>query len=147
MWYLKLVDRPYDKPDAIKTLYEYMSRSVKTYGLIGCYNALPEEAIYMMKHVKRLFGKDDGRQLLHIIISLSTDANISEEAMFRISSYIASYFYKHQVVFSVHSDTPNIHTHFMVNTISFLDGSRLTDDEGIKRDIHNICEQVFGPQS
>ena len=147
MWHLKLVDEPYKNPDAIKKLYEYMINPVKTSGLTGCYNALPGQEIYMMKHVKRLFGKDDGRQLLHFIISLSPNSNISEEAMFEKSSCIASCFYKHQVVFSVHSDTPHIHSHFMVNTISFLDGSRITDDDGVRRFLNEICEQVFGSQS
>lgn len=50
---------------------------------------------------------------------------ISEEAMYKFSLCIASYFCDHQVVFGVNSDTNHFHTHFMVNTVSFRVGSVL----------------------
>lgn len=92
MPYIKFVNEPYQNKSAILNLYNYMTNPVKTNGLTGGYNVIPAYAVQMMRTVKKLYGKDDGKQLLHIIISLSKKENISEKAMYRISSYIASFF-------------------------------------------------------
>lgn len=142
MPYIKLVDGAYNNSDAIKNMYNYMTDPAKTNGLTGGYNVIPAYAVQMMRTVKKLYGKDDGKQLLHIIISLSKKENISKEAMYRISSYIASFFCDYQLVFSVHSNTGHIHTHFMINTVSFRDGSRINESE-IKCGLEKICAEIF----
>ena len=142
MPYIKLVNETYSNSDAIKNVYNYMTNAVKTNGLTGGYNVVPAYSVQMMRTVKKLYGKDDGKQLLHIIISLSEKENISEEAMYRISLHIASFFRDYQVVFSVHSNTGHIHTHFMVNTVSFRDGSRINENE-IKCSLEKICAEIF----
>lgn len=142
MPHIKFVNEAYQNSDAILNLYNYMTNPVKTMGLTGGYNLVPQYAVQMMKTVKQIYGKDNGKQLLHIIISLSKAESISKEAMYGISMYTASCFCNNQVLFSVHSDTRHLHTHFMVNTVSFRDGSRINESE-IKNGLEKICAVIF----
>ena len=142
MQYIKFVNEAYQNSDAILNLYNYMTNPVKTMGLTGGYNLIPQYTVQMMKTVKQIYGKDNGKQLLHIIISLSGAESISKEAMYEISLHIASCFCDNQVLFSVHSDTGHLHTHFMVNTVSFRDGSRINENE-IKCSLTKICAEIF----
>lgn len=119
-----------------------MTNPIKTLGLTGGYNVIPRYAVQMMKTTKLLYNKDDGKQLIHIIISLSKAENIPARAMYEISSYIASNFHDFQVLFSVHSDTEYIHTHFMINTVSFRDGSRIKENN-LKYSFEKICSEIF----
>lgn len=136
------MNEAYQNSDAILNLYNYMTNPVKTMGLTGGYNLIPQYTVQMMKTVKQIYGKDNGKQLLHIIISLSGAESISKEAMYENSLYIASCFCDNQVLFSVHSDTGHLHTHFMVNTVSFRDGSRINENE-IKCSLTKICAEIF----
>lgn len=123
-----------------------MTNPIKTLGLTGGYNVIPRYAVQMMKTTKLLYNKDGGRQLIHVIVSPSKAENISAKAMYEISSYIASNFNDFQVLFSVHSDTENIHTHFMINTVSFRNGSRINDNN-LKYSLEKICSEIFPVQN
>ena len=144
---IRLNNKSYKNPDAIDKVYKYMTQPLKAGGMVGGYNVIPEHAVYMMKAIKQIYNKEGGRQLLHIILSFPPGVAVADEAMFEISSYIASYFCNHQVVFSIHYDTDQMHSHFMVNTISFTDGSRITNDSQIRRDLHELCDAILNPQN
>lgn len=139
MPYIKIVNENYDNDNAIDNLFGYITSCSKCGGMAGGYNVIPQYAIKMMKTVRHLYGKSDDSRLMHIILSLSSGETMSEEAMYKFSLCIASYFYDHQVVFGVHSDTNHLHTHFMVNTVSFRDGSALKSKGEIKRNLEMFC--------
>lgn len=145
MPYIKIVNENYDNDNdnAIDNLFGYITSCSKCGGMAGGYNVIPQYAVKMMKMVRQLYGKSDGSQLIHIILSLSSGETMSEEAMYKFSLCIASYFCDHQVVFGVHSDTNHLHTHFMVNTVSFRDGSVLKSKGEIKRDLEMFCSNIL----
>lgn len=144
---IRLNNKSYKNLDAIDKVYKYMTQPSKAGGMVGGFNVIPEHAVYMMKAVKQIYNKEGGRQLLHIILSFPPGVAVADEAMFDISSYIASYFRNHQVVFSIHSDTNHMHSHFMVNTISFADGSKITNNSKINQDLHALCDAILNPQN
>lgn len=145
MPYIKIVDGKYNNPDALANALDYITSPTKTSGLVGGYNIIPEIAEEMMLQAKKIYGKTDGRQLVHIVYSLSPAEGqvITKEIMFEISRCIAAYFCKNQVVFSVHTFQNNLHTHFIINTISFFDGSKLITDKEFVSDFEQYCDWIF----
>lgn len=143
MPHIKIVNENYDNDNAISNLFGYITSCSKCGGMTGGYNVIPQYAVRMMKTVRQLYCKYDGSQLIHIILSLSSGETMSEEAMYKFSLCIASYFCNHQVVFGIHSDTNNLHTHFMVNTVSFRNGSLLKSKIEIKHDLEMFCSNIL----
>ena len=79
--------------------------------------------------IKKHFGKTCGKQVKHFVLTLENDEVSNVYSAFRLGYLVCQYFYgRHQVIYSVHTDTDNIEIHFCVNTVSFVDGSRLPDD-------------------
>ena len=76
--------------------------------------------------VKRYYGKMFGRHIKHFYITFDKDEPVMPELAY-ILAYHISMFYRSrfQVVFSVHEETDNLHIHFAINTVSFIDGKKL----------------------
>ncbi len=78
-----------------------------------------------MHEVSEKFGKDNGVQMRHIIISFSRyelrDSTTANEIAYQIAEKIATRF---QCVYGVHEDTKCLHIHFGFNSVSYLNGER-----------------------
>lgn len=105
--------------------------------------------------IKKLYNKTGGLQYKQIILSLeeaeSIEKNwagfiaVSEEAA-RAIAYITGC----QVAYAVHSNTDNLHTHFVVNSVRFSDGYKIQLNRNttilMKSVISQILEQyAFNP--
>ncbi len=128
---LKIVSGDYQNADAVQKLYNYIADISKTDMPVFGYNVIPEYAVQMLMTAKQLYCKTDGQQAIHFIISFSPKERITAETLYELSKQVSYYFYNFQVVFAVHTLQSCLHTHFMVNTVSFADGHRL------------ICDRLF----
>lgn len=93
-----------------------------------------------MMRVKEFYGKMDGRVATHGIISL--DREESDEAnagklMLLLNDFMEALFPEHQVVYAVHTNTENLHIHFVINTVG-LDGKKIHMDR-------SFMKKVFEP--
>ena len=93
-----------------------------------------------MMRVKEFYGKIDGRVATHGIISL--DREESDEAnagklMLLLNDFMEALFPEHQVVYAVHTNTENLHIHFVINTVG-LDGKKIHMDR-------SFMKKVFEP--
>ena len=79
---------------------------------------------------KELFGKKEGIQAYHGYLSFK-EQNITPEMAQRIGMEFAKEVWgkKFQVVVSTHLNTKHLHCHFVINSVSFLDGKRLWGEE------------------
>lgn len=78
--------------------------------------------------VKRYFGKMFGKQVKHFIVSFENNDRywLTPALAYNIGVLICQYYFgRNQIVFSVHTNTDNLHIHFCVNTVSFVDGIKL----------------------
>lgn len=83
-----------------------------------------------MMQVKNFFGKLDGRIALHGLISLDQEESIPKSAgklMLLLEEVLEQVFPMNQVVYAVHTNTENMHLHFIVNTVG-VDGKKIHMD-------------------
>ncbi|MCM1023123.1 MAG: relaxase/mobilization nuclease domain-containing protein [Prevotella sp.] len=139
---LKIVSGDYTNGDAVQKLFNYITDYEKSEGLVYGYNVIPELAVQMFMTVKSLYGKMKGKQAVHFIISFPPDETITAEALFELSKCVSRYFYGYQVVFAVHTSQKCLHVHFMVNTISFIDGKRLDCTVEFKESFLTYCKEI-----
>lgn len=125
---IKFVNHPYDKPGDLQNLLQYAMTDKRTgtwCEYAGGINTSPFYALNEMMYVKKFFRKTGGRQLRHIIVSPDTKYNfrLTPQDLYFIALRISAYYSKqYQIVFGVHTDTNNIHIHFIMNTVSYIDG-------------------------
>ncbi|MBE6035132.1 MAG: hypothetical protein E7222_10615 [Clostridiales bacterium] len=84
-----------------------------------------------MMQVKDFFGKLDGRVATHGVISLDESESDSKNAgklMELLNDVMEEVFPNHQVVYAVHTNTENLHIHFILNTVG-LDGKKIHMDK------------------
>ena len=82
-----------------------------------------------MNRLARCFGQNHGIRLRHWIISFyPNELTLPEIAAFARQA-CAFYAGKYQIVYAVHEDVPHPHIHFVMNYISYLDGSRYRGDK------------------
>ena len=87
-------------------------------------NCHPSTARDEMLAVKRRFGKEDGTAAYHGYQSFAT-GEATPEMAHEIGIKLAESLWgdKYQVIVATHLDTENhLHNHFVVNTVSFIDG-------------------------
>ena len=90
-----------------------------------------------MMSVKEFYGKLDGRVALHGIVSLDEEESDKKNAgklMLLIDELMERVFPDNQAVYAVHTNTENLHVHFVVNTVG-LDGKKIHMDKNFMRKI------------
>ncbi len=111
----------------------YVLNDLKTLdGLyVGCRQVSDvSKAVDEMMLVKEFYGKTDGRVAMHGIISLDAEESQIKNAgklMLLVDDLMQEIFPEHQVVYAVHTNTDNLHIHFVVNTVG-LDGKKIHMD-------------------
>ena len=101
-----------------------------------------------MMQVKEFYGKLDGRVAMHGIISLSSEESNPDNAgklMLLLNDFMAKLFPEHQVVYAVHTNTENLHIHFVVNTVG-LDGKKIHMDRSFMKKIFEPTLNQFAAQ-
>lgn len=88
-------------------------------------NCMPDTAFYEMQNVKKQFFKTKGIECFHGYQSFATGEVTPEQAQ-KIGVALAQQVWgnKFQVIISTHLNTDNIHNHFVLNSVSFVDGKR-----------------------
>ena len=118
----------------------YVTNDIKTLaGLyIGARNISDiSNAVDEMMQVKRFYQKLDGRVALHGIISLDEDESSKENAgklMLLCDELMERIFPDNQIVYAVHTNTENLHIHFIANTVG-LDGKKIHMDKNFMREV------------
>ena len=103
-----------------------------------------------MIDVKEYFHKTDGRVALHGVISLPEEESDEKNAarlMMLVDEVLKDLFPRNQIVYAVHTNTQNLHCHFIVNTVG-LDGKKIHMDKQFLRDVFqptiNLYAKKYG---
>lgn len=88
-------------------------------------NCMPDTAFYEMQNVKKQFFKTKGIECFHGYQSFAT-GEVTPEQAHKIGVELAKQVWgdKFQVIVSTHLNTDNIHNHFVLNSVSFVDGKK-----------------------
>ena len=131
----------------LDSLIEYAINGEKTEHklYVSGINCMPDTAFYEMKNVKKQFFKTGGIECFHAIQSFA-EKEVTPEQAHEIGIKLAEELWgdRFQVIVSTHLNTNNIHTHFVLNSVSFLDGKRFCNtkkDYAIMRKTSDrLCE-------
>ena len=131
--------------DDLSSVLKYAEKDEKTDRrlFVAGINCSVQRAYEAMTAVKRRFGKTGGIVAWHGFQSFQAGEVTPEEA-FAIGKETARRMWgdKYQVVVTVHLNTDNLHCHFVVNPISFKDGSRFQNKIYNHRLLREISDQV-----
>jgi len=111
---------------------------------VGGLNCQPEFAYEQMKKTKGIFGKVEGRQGYHLIISFE-DGEVDAPTAFEIigrftNEYLAN---GYEAVYTVHDNTDHIHGHILYNSVNFITGMKYRYEKGDwARDIQPITNRL-----
>lgn len=126
----------------IKTILNYVMKEEKTeQKLLSCLNCTPDMVQEQMEFTKRLWGKNGGRTYKHFIQSFAKDENISPEQAHQIAYQLAEALPEwadFEVLIATHTDTEYLHTHFIVNSVSYVDGHKLQQS---RDELQNMKDQ------
>lgn len=113
----------------IKHIINYVTKKEKTIGKKLCsgFNCNVDTAVTEMQATKELYGKTGGRTYKHFVQSFPPTEGITAEEAHQIAQeFIEQFplFEGFEVLFCTHVDKEHIHTHFVVNSVSFADGHK-----------------------
>lgn len=148
----KAIDRP---GKSVKTVINYAAKDSKKekdeslfYG-VNCADN-PAIAAYQMQKTKELYGKTDGRQYKHYVLSFAPGEITKDKAKIYAKELAEKCFGDHyEVAVGIHINSKGgkIHAHFVVNSVSFIDGRKLhfskQDLENFK-DINDSIAKQYG---
>ncbi|AOR24986.1 relaxase/mobilization nuclease domain-containing protein [Clostridium taeniosporum] len=125
----------------------YVTKEEKTEDkLVSGINCTPETVLHEMKATKEQFRKTDGRQYAHYIHSFKPGEQITHEKAHKLALEISEKQFKgYEVLVATHKDKDHIHSHIIVNSVSYEDGRKLhsskKDLAEVKELSNKICER------
>lgn len=114
----------------IKHILNYVTKKEKTIGekLCSGFNCNADTASKEMQTTKELYGKTKGRTYKHFVQSFPPNEKITPEQAHQLAKEFVEQcplFSDFEVLYATHVDKEHIHTHFIVNSVSFIDGHKL----------------------
>ena len=109
-------------------------------------NCLPETAFKEMSIVKKQYNKTNGILGFHAYQSFKGCEVTSDEAH-EIGIRLAEELWgdRFQVIVATHTNTKNVHNHFFINSVSFLDGKKYYDNKVnyaiMRRTSDDLCKE------
>ena len=136
---------------AIKALHnvmDYASDDYKTEERIYvlAVNATPETARQKMQQTKMQFRKTDGIVAFHAIQSFKP-GEVTPKLAHEIGKRLAEEMWgdRFEVVIATHLNKEHIHNHFVINSVSFVDGKKYYDNTSnynrLRRLSDSLCEE------
>ena len=114
----------------LRDVMDYATQDYKTeeQRYVSGVNCAPEIAREQMMMVKRQFGKEGGIIAFHGYQSFAP-GEVTPEQAHEIGTELAQRLWgdRFQVVVATHLDREHIHNHFVLNSVSFVDGKKYND--------------------
>ncbi len=125
---IKLIDNPIDTCESLFNVCNYIKRPSKTENgkYVGVRGLSVEYAYEEIIEMQTLFGKTCGRKGYHLIVSFSADAPLAAYDIMHIAKEVSDLFFpEYQVLYGVNMVKEHPHIHFLINSVSLIDGKKL----------------------
>jgi len=131
----------YHDNGAREDVLQYILRPDKAiHGFIGGQSIDMSNPAAAMNQTSRRFGKPDGVQLRHLIISFHPKECAYPDQAALIALEAAEYIGgSYQCVWAVHEDQPHLHIHLVFNSISYKNGRRY---RGTKKEFYGFYNHM-----
>lgn len=88
-------------------------------------NCTPESVYAEMGSTRLLHGKEGGRYYYHMVQSFSPNEALTAETAHAIALRLAEEYRDYEVLVCTHTDRDHLHSHFIINAVSFETGRKL----------------------
>lgn len=103
----------------------------------------PGSAAEEMLITKKIWGKMDGRSYDHYVQSFAPEEKISPEEAHAIAvEWAEREFTGFEVVVATHTDTKHLHSHVLVNSVSYIDGHKLHTSSHWLEEVKRISDEI-----
>lgn len=130
---------------ALKDVLAYAKNETKTEHEYYCtgINCNVSTARTQFITVKEQFQKTDGKQAYHGYLSFP-EKEVTPEQCHQIGVEFAKRVWgdRFQVVVTTHLNTNHLHCHFVINSVSFVDGKRMVNRENYWRYFHHVADEI-----
>lgn len=131
----------------IRNVLAYVSRKEKTVSedkrFVTGVNCSPETALDEMTATKNLFHKNDGRLYYHLVQSFPSGYEIEPELAHKIAVELAEKaFNKYEVVVATHIDREHVHSHLVINSVSFEDGKKYHSNKESIEQLMKLSDEI-----
>lgn len=149
----KTIERPelsqeaIDARKAVGDVIDYASNGDKTDQMmyVTGINCSPDTAVEEFLCTKRYWGKTDGRLAYHGYQAFKEgDGEISAETAHKIGVELAQELWgdRFEVVIATHLNTGHLHNHFVVNSVSFIDGLKYRRTKADYRQMRAVSDRL-----
>ena len=131
----------------MKNVLAYVSRKEKTVSedkrFVTGVNCSPETALDEMTATKNLYHKTDGRLYYHLVQSFPSGYEIEPGLAHKIAVELAEKaFGKCEVVVATHIDREHIHSHLVLNSVSFEDGKKYHSNKESVEQLMKLSDEI-----
>ena len=131
---VKMINSPHSHSiTGLHGTLSYCCREAKTnhegQRLITGVNCVPQFALQEFMNTKRLHKQTDGRMFYHMVQSFPKDENITPETAHEIALKLAETIPGFEIVVATHCDADHVHSHFVINSVSFETGKKYHSDQ------------------
>ena len=134
-----------DISDGLNEVLTYTTQGYKTNEkeYITGINCSPATAVKQMIHTKKSYGKDDGVLAFHAVQSFRP-GELTPEQCHEIGVRLAGLMWgdRFEVVVSTHLDKQHLHNHFVVNSVSFMDGKKFDNNRNDYNRFQNLSDDL-----
>lgn len=134
----------YHDPQAIPTVVDYITRSIKTpSGIILGAHVDMQDISNSMISVSEKFGKNSRLRLHHFVLIFSPKDNLL--VLSQIAQEVcASIGRVYQIVAALHEDNPAcLHIHFVFNAVSYVNGYKYHGSKEDNKELIQLCREIL----
>ena len=129
---VKMINNKSQSIQGLLCVLAYACKDAKTnhegQQLISGINCVPHLAFDEFMTTKRLYNQDGGRMFYHMVQSFSPEENITPEVAHEIACKLADAIPGFEIVVATHCDADHVHSHFVINSVSFETGKKYHSD-------------------
>ena len=131
-------------------VFDYATQDGKTEQklFVSGINCVPEIAVKQMIEVKKQFGKTDKILAFHAIQNFKP-GEVTPEQCHEIGQQLAREMWgdRFQVVVATHLDKVHLHTHFAINSVSFVDGKKYNSCKAANQRLRDVSDKICRERS
>ena len=134
---------------AMRAVINYCMQEYKTFDrkskrkLISGVNCDGANVFQEFMATKKIYGKDNGFFFYHYAQSFSPKEKITSEQAHEIALEFAEKAWSgHEVLVATHCDREHIHSHFVINSVSFESGKKLRQSPSTLKHLRKLSDEI-----
>ena len=134
---------------AMKGVIDYCCQDKKVYDeisnqrLVSGINCDGENAFKEFMATKKSYGKADGMNFYQYVQSFSPEENITPKKAHEVALEFAKKAWTgYEVLVATHCDAQHIHSHFVINSVSFENGKKLRQNPNTLKSLRALSDEI-----